>query len=142
LNFFRKPSNNTFWKIPTENSVGDSLCNWHDEQCSQFTDRITEGIYRQNFPSVKMTRHLFFCFFFKFFSHGNSVGIYRGNISVGKIPRKFTDENIPSVFPFVFINFLVVWICKICSLLFLCLVMLFCHLFALDCFPVPKRKKI
>jgi len=54
-----------------------------------------------------MTRHLFFLLCFKFFSHGNSVGIYRGNISVGKIPRKFTDENIPSVFPFVFINFLV-----------------------------------
>ena len=107
MNFFRKPPNNTFWKIPTENSVGDSLCNWHDEQCSQFTD----GIYRQNFPSViplvKMTRH-FFLLCFKFFSHGNSVGIYRGNISVGKIPRKFTDENIPSIFSFVFINFLVV----------------------------------
>jgi hypothetical protein len=50
----------------------------------------------------------FFLLCFKFFSHGNSVGIYRGNISIGKIPRKFTDENIPSVFPFVFINFLVV----------------------------------
>ena len=112
MNFFRKPPNNTLWKIPTENSVGDSLCNWHDEQCSQFTDGITEGLYRRNIPSViplvKMTRHLFFLLCFNFFSHGNSVGIYRGNISVGKIPRKFTDENIPSVFPFVFINFLVV----------------------------------
>jgi hypothetical protein len=29
-------------------------------------------------------------------------------MSVGKIPRKFTDGNIPSVFPFVFICFLVV----------------------------------
>ena len=57
-----------------------------------------------------MTRHLFFLLCFKFFSHGNSVGIYQGNISVGKIPRKFTDENIPSVFPFVFINFLIVTI--------------------------------
>ena len=54
---------------------------------------------------VKMTRY-FFCF--KFFSHDNSVGIYRGNIYVRKTPRKFTDENIPSVFLFVFINFLVV----------------------------------
>ena len=112
MNFFRKPPNNTLWKIPKENSVGDSLCNWHDEQCSQFTDGITEGIYRRKIPSViplaKMTRHLFFLLCFKFFSHGNSVGIYRGNISVGKIPRKFTDENISSVFPFVFINFLVV----------------------------------
>jgi hypothetical protein len=72
-----------------------------------------------SFQSDKLPLEIFFCvgkndtsyFFllcFKFFSHGNSVGIYRGNISVGKIPRKFTDENIPSVFPFVFINFLVV----------------------------------
>jgi hypothetical protein len=55
-----------------------------------------------------MTRHLFFLLCFKFFSHGNSIGIYRGNISVGKIPQKFTDGNIPSVFLFVFIDFLVV----------------------------------
>jgi len=54
-----------------------------------------------------MTRHYFFLLCFNFFSHGNSLGIYRENISVGKIPRKFTDGNIPSVFPFVFINFLV-----------------------------------
>ena len=54
------------------------------------------------------TSSFFFLLCFKFFSHGNSVDIYRGNIFVGKIPRKFTDENIPSVFPFVFINFLVV----------------------------------
>jgi hypothetical protein len=33
-------------------------------------------------------------------------------MSVGKIPRKFTDGNIPSVFPFVFIGFLVVTIHK------------------------------
>ena len=114
MNFFRKSPNNTLWKIPTENSIGDSLCNWHDEQCSQFTDRITEGIYRRKIPSVislvKMTRHLFFLLCFKFFSHDNFVGIYRGNISVGKIPRKFTDKNIPSVFPFVFINFLVMYL--------------------------------
>jgi hypothetical protein len=31
-------------------------------------------------------------------------------MSISKIPWKFTDENIPSVFPFVFINFLVVWL--------------------------------
>jgi hypothetical protein len=110
LNFFRKPSNNTLWKIPTENSVGDSLCNWYDEQCSQFTDGMTEGIYRRKIPSVKMTRQFFFLLCFKFFSHCNSVGIYRGNISVGKIPRKFTDEIIPSVFLFIFINFLIVLI--------------------------------
>jgi hypothetical protein len=57
----------------------------------------------------------FFLLCFKFFSHGNSVGIYQGNISVGKIPRKFTDKNIPSIFPFVFINFLVVIITSIKS---------------------------
>jgi len=59
-------------------------------------------------PLVKMTRHHLFLLCFNFFSHGNSLGIYRGNIFVGKIPRKFTDGNIPSIFPFVFINFLVV----------------------------------
>jgi len=70
------------------------------------------GKYRRTIPSViplvKMTRHHFFLLCFNFFSHGNSLSIYRGNISVGKIPRKFTNGNIPSVFPFVFINFLVV----------------------------------
>jgi hypothetical protein len=59
-------------------------------------------------PLVKMTRHHFFLLCFNFFSHGNSLGIYRGNIFVGKIPRKFIDGNIASVFPFVFIDFLVV----------------------------------
>jgi hypothetical protein len=109
-------SSRALWKIPTEIFVGDSLCNWHDEQCSQFTngftDGFTNGITDGIFPSVislvKMTRYHFFCFVLIFFSHGNSLGIYRGNISIGKIPRKFTDENIPSVFPFVFIDFLVV----------------------------------
>ena len=102
------------WKIPTKNSVGDSLCNWHDEQCSQFTNEFTDGfscicdrIYRR-IPLVKMTCHHFFLLCFNLFSHGNSLGIYRGNIYVGKIPRKITDGNILSVFPFVFINFLVV----------------------------------
>jgi len=60
------------------------------------------------------TSSFFFCFFFLiFFSHCNSLGIYRGNISVGKIPRKFNNENIPSVFSFVFINFLVVIVLEI-----------------------------
>ena len=116
MNFFRKPPNNTddfssvsdfvrkeqqltmqleseqFWRS-LENFVDDSLCNWHDEQCSQFTDRF----YRWNF-----------FFFVLFFFHCNSLGIYRGNIFVCKIPGKFTDENILSVFLFVFIDFLVV----------------------------------
>jgi len=62
---------------------------------------------RENFVGKNDTTS-FFLLCFKFFSHGNAVGIYQGNISVGKIPRKFTDGNILSVFPFVFINFLVV----------------------------------
>jgi hypothetical protein len=65
------------------------------------------GIFVGNFVGKNNTSS-FFLLCFKFFSHGNSVGIYRGNISIGKIPQKFTDENIPSVFLFVFINFLVV----------------------------------
>jgi hypothetical protein len=48
----------------------------------------------------------FFLLCFNFFSHCNFLGIYRWNFSVGKIPLKFTDGNIPSVFLFVFINFL------------------------------------
>jgi hypothetical protein len=60
-------------------------------------------------PLVKMARHHFFCFVLIFFSHYNSLGKYRGNISVGKIRQQCTNENIPSVFPFVFINFLVVY---------------------------------
>ena len=55
-----------------------------------------------------MACHHFFCFILIFFSHCNSLGKYRGNISVGKIRRQFTNENIPSIFPFVFIDFLIV----------------------------------
>ena len=64
----------------------------------------------REFVGKNDTSSFFFLLCFKFFSHGNYVCIYRGNISVGKISRKFTDKNIPSVFPFVFINFLVVTI--------------------------------
>jgi len=122
LNFFRKPPNNTddfsirqwftIWTIPTEFFVGDSLYTWHDEQCSQFTskftDGITNGICFVGNSVGKNDTSSFFLFCFNFFSHGNSLGICWGNISVGKIPQKFTDENIPLIFPFVFINFLVV----------------------------------
>jgi len=51
---------------------------------------------------------ILFLLCFNFFSHCNSLGLYRGNMSVDKIPWKFTDGNIPSVFSFVFIDFLVV----------------------------------
>ena len=109
-------SSGVLWKISTENSVSDSLCNWHDEQCSQFTNeftdgftnRITDGIYSVGSSVGKNDMSSFFLLCFNFFSHGYSLGIYRGNISIGKIPRKFTDGNIPSVFLFVFINFLLV----------------------------------
>jgi hypothetical protein len=100
-----------FWSY-LENSVGNSLCNWHDEQCSQFTNgftnRITDGKNSVGNSVGKRWHVIIFLLCFNFFSHGNSLGIYRGNISIGKIPQKFTDENIPSIFPFVFIDFLVV----------------------------------
>jgi hypothetical protein len=57
----------------------------------------------------------FFLLCFNFFSHCYSLGKYRGNISVGKIRRQFTNENIHLVFLFVFIDFLVVAILYIIS---------------------------
>jgi hypothetical protein len=97
-----------FWKTPSVIPfVIDMMNNVHSLPTDLLTDLSTE-LPMEFIPSVKMTRHYFFCFVLIFFSHGNSLGIYRGNISVGKIPRKFTDEKIPSVLPFVFIDFLVV----------------------------------
>ena len=75
---------------------------------NKFTNEFTDGINSVGNSVGKNDTSSFFFLCFNFFSHGNSLGIYRGNISIGKIPRKFTDGNIPSVFPFVFINFLVV----------------------------------
>ena len=59
---------------------------------------------------VKNDTSLFFLFLLclNCFPHCNSLGIYRGYMSVGKINRKVTDENIPLVFSFVFIDFLIV----------------------------------
>jgi len=54
---------------------------------------------------------LFFLFCFNFFFHFNSLGKYERNIFVGKIRRLFTNENISSIFLFIFIDFLVVSIC-------------------------------
>jgi len=97
------------WKIPTENSFCDSLYNWHDEQCSQFTNEFTDGIYSVgNSVGKNNTLLLFFLLCFNFVSHGNSLGIYRGNIFIGKISQKFTNKNIPSIFLFIVIDFLVV----------------------------------
>jgi hypothetical protein len=92
--------NSSLWKIPTEFSVCDSLCNWHDEQCSRFTDRIY-------FVGINDTSS-FFCFVLNLFPHYNSLGIYWGNIFVGEIRRQFTNGKISSIFLFVFIDFLVV----------------------------------
>jgi hypothetical protein len=91
--------------------VIDIMNNVHSLPTNLPTDLPTElstEIFLSVIPLVEMTRHHFFLLCFNFFFHSNSLGIYRGNISVGKIPRKFTDRNIPSVFPFVFIDFLVV----------------------------------
>ena len=141
LNFFRKPSNNTddfsirrwfcscnwkvnssgaLWKIPTENSVGDSLYNWHDEQCSQFTNGFTDGFIPSVIPLVKMTHHHFFLLCFNFFftviPSVYTERIFPSVKSLGNLPtkisRQFTDGNIFSVFPFVFIDFLVVHLVK------------------------------
>jgi hypothetical protein len=54
-----------------------------------------------------MSSFFLLCFNY-YFSHCNSLGKYRENISVCKIRRQFTSKSIPSVFPFVFIDFLVV----------------------------------
>jgi len=107
------------------------------------TDGITDGFVLSVIPSViplvKMTRHHFFLLCFNFFSHGNSLGIYWGNISVGKIPQKFTDGNIPSVFPFVFINFLVVFNVINKSLIYFVYYEEYCNLFL---GPRTKKEKI
>jgi hypothetical protein len=55
-----------------------------------------------------MASHRFFCFVLIIFSHCNSLSKYRGNIAVNKIRRQLINENILSVFLFVFIDFLVV----------------------------------
>jgi hypothetical protein len=91
-------SSGALWKIATETPVGDFLYNWHDEQYSQFTDGI-------NSVGNSVGKNDTSLFFNKKNSHHNSLGIYRGNISVGKIAQKFTDGNILSVFLFVFIDF-------------------------------------
>jgi hypothetical protein len=97
-----------FWKILSVILfVIDMMNNVHSLPTDLLTDLPTE-LPMEFIPSVKITRHHFFCFVLIFFSHGNSLGIYRGNIYVGKIPQKFTDEKIPSVLQFVFIDFLVV----------------------------------
>ena len=101
-----------FWSS-LENFVGDSLCNWHDEQCSQFTNEFTDGIY----VGKNGTSSFFFIFFNFFLTVIPSVyteGIFLSVKSLGNLPTeifpwKFTDGNIPSIFPFVFIDFLVVF---------------------------------
>jgi len=85
---------------------------------NKFTDRFTDEINSICNFAGKNLHIIIFLLCFNFFSHHNSLGIYRGNISVDKIPQKFTDRNIPSVFLFVFIGFLVVkYLLKIIQLL-------------------------
>ena len=71
-------------------------------------------------PSVKNDMSSFFFYFVLIFfptviPSVCTEGIFPSVKSLENLPteiiprtRKFTDENIPSVFPFVFINFLVV----------------------------------
>jgi hypothetical protein len=57
-------SSEALWKIPTENSVGDSFCNWHDEQCSQFINEFTDEIYSvDNSVGKNGTSSFFFALF-------------------------------------------------------------------------------
>ena len=84
-------SSGALWKIPTD-----------------LPTDFTGGIIPSVISLVKNDTLSFFFLCFKFFSHCNFLSIYRGNISVGKIPWKFTNENIPLIFLFVFIDFLVV----------------------------------
>jgi len=76
---------------------------------NKVTNGFTDGIYSVG-NSVGKSWHviIFFCFVLIFLSLHNFLGIYRGNISIGKIPRKFTNKNIFLLFPFIFIGFLVV----------------------------------
>ena len=70
------------------------------------------------FMLVKMARHHFFFICFNFFltviPSVYTEGIFLSvksleNLPTEIFPWKFTDENIPSIFPFVFIDFLVVF---------------------------------
>jgi hypothetical protein len=72
---------------------------------------ITVGINFVGNSVGKIIMSSFFLLCFNYFvSHCNSLGIYRGNIVVGKIRRYISDENIPLVFSFVFVNFLVMFV--------------------------------
>ena len=75
---------------------------------TDFTDRIN---FVGNSVGKIITSFFLLCFNY-FVFHCNFRGIYRGNIVVGKIRWYIFDRNILSVFPFVFINFLVVLILK------------------------------
>jgi hypothetical protein len=103
-------SSKTLWKIPTRFFIGDSLCNWHDEQCSQFTNEFTDGVI-DKINSVgnsvgKNDTSLFFLLYFNYFfptviPSVNTERIFPLVKSVGNL-------NISLVFLFVFIDFLLV----------------------------------
>jgi hypothetical protein len=70
-------------------------------------------IVMDDLPKWKMERiwsTFYLCF--NFFYLCNSLSIYRENNYVGKIPPQFTDGNIPTIFLFVFINFLIIKVCN------------------------------
>jgi len=127
LNFFRKPPNNTDdfsirrWFCLQRTTINSAIGKWTVLELS--------GKYRRKIPSVipfvidmmnsvhslptnlstefipsviplvKMARRYFFLLYFNFFSHDNSLGIYRGNISV--CIYRFSG-SVSSCFFFVF----------------------------------------
>ena len=74
----------------TEFYVGNSLCNWHDEQYQEeinslsmdFTDDIN---IISNSVGINNTSSYFLALFLKKFIVINSLNIYRGNIFIDKI---------------------------------------------------------
>jgi hypothetical protein len=61
---------------------------------NKFTDRFISSVISLVNPDTSS----FFCFVLNFFSHRNSLGIYRWNISVGKIPENLPTEIFPRYF--------------------------------------------
>ena len=78
-----------------------------------FPTDFTDGINSVGNSVGKIITSLFFLLCFNYFVfHCNFRGRYRENIVVGKIRWYMFNGNISSVFPFVFINFLVLLILK------------------------------
>jgi hypothetical protein len=73
--------------------VIDMMNNVHNLPTNLPTD-FTDIIYFVGNSVGKNGTSSFFCFILLFF-HCNSLGKNQENISVGKIRRRFTNENIP-----------------------------------------------